>query len=137
MKFSEGQRRIRLQKADNEGFGFVIKGDKPVYVSSLKTNGAAERAGMHIGDCLLAVNDISIKHFDRERIISILLNSGENPVLTILESKKYEEELERGSSGRLSRFDIEKLKTTCNRYSNHGSIETLDNELISSKLTAY
>ena len=25
MKFSEGQRRIRLQKADNEGFGFVIK----------------------------------------------------------------------------------------------------------------
>ena len=77
------------------------------------------------------MNDISIKNFDRERIISILLNSGENPILTILESKKYEEECERG--GRLSRFDIEKLKTTCNRYSNHGSIETLDNELINSK----
>ena len=77
------QRRIRLAKAENESFGFVIKGDKPVYIAELKSHGAAQKAGLHVGDRLMAVNDISIKNFDRDRIISMLLNAGENPIITI------------------------------------------------------
>ena len=83
---------------------------------------------MKVGDRLLAINDISVKNFDRDRIISMLLNSGENPVLTI-QDKDAAEVDSAGYDTRLSRFEIEKLKDTCGKYDHHGSIEALDDEL--------
>ena len=43
---SDTMRRIKLQKLETEGFGFVIKGDKPVFISELKGGGAAQKAGI-------------------------------------------------------------------------------------------
>ena len=126
---SDSMRRIKLQKLETEGFGFVIKGDKPVFISELKGGGAAQKAGIQVGDRLLAINDISVKNFDRDRIISMLLNSGENPVLTIQDKDAAGDECSAGYDTRLSRFEIEKLKDTCAKYDHHGSIEALDDEL--------
>ena len=33
------------------------------------------------------------------------------------------------TNGRLSRYEIEKVRSTCARYEQHGSLEGLDNEL--------
>lgn len=48
------QRCVIIQKDDN-GFGLTVSGDNPVFVQSVKEDGAAMRAGVQTGDRIIKV----------------------------------------------------------------------------------
>ena len=45
-RFSSPPRVLEIIK-DSKGFGFVVAGDKPVFIQSVREGGAAERAGAY------------------------------------------------------------------------------------------
>ena len=84
----------------------------------------AAKAGLQMGDRILAVNEISIKNFNRDKIVAILSGSGKNPTVTILDCGKPKEENER-----LSRMDATRFSRICERFSHHASVDGLFEEL--------
>jgi len=117
-------RKILVQKEANEGFGFVIKGEHPVFICEIKAGSAASKAGLQMGDRIISVNEISIKNFNREKIVSILVGCGKNPTITIQDGNHKE-----AQNGRLSRFDAGKFSKICERYGHHASVDGLFEEL--------
>ena len=70
------------------------------------------------------MNEISIKNFNRDKIIQILSGCGKNPTVTILDCGKVKEENER-----LSRMDTTRFSRMCERFSHHASLDGLYEEL--------
>ena len=81
-------RKITVPKEANEGFGFVIKGENPIFICEIKPDSAAAKAGLQVGDRILSVNEISVKNFNRDKIVAILVGCGKNPSVTILDGKE-------------------------------------------------
>ena len=70
------------------------------------------------------MNEISIKNFNRDKIIQILSGCGKTPTVTILDCGKAKEENER-----LSRMDTTRFSRICERFSHHASLDGLYEEL--------
>lgn len=117
-------RKITVQKEANEGFGFVIKGEQPVFIYDIKPESAAARAGLQVGDRIISVNEISIKNFNREKIVSILVGCGKNPNIMIQDGIRNQ-----SANGRLSRADSGRFVKICERYGHHASVDGLFEEL--------
>nr|XP_022322966.1 rho guanine nucleotide exchange factor 12-like [Crassostrea virginica] len=49
------QRCVIIQR-DEKGYGLTVRGDNPVYVESVKADGAAEKAGVRQGDRICKVS---------------------------------------------------------------------------------
>ena len=116
-------RSIHVKKEQDQGFGFVIKGENPVFISDVKPDSAAQKCGLQIGDRILAVNEISIRNFEREKIIAVLAGCGRNPVVTIQDGSNFEQR------ERLSRMDTTKFDRICERFAHHGDINGLYEQL--------
>ena len=56
-----------LQKKSS-GFGFSIKGSKPVLVGKVKSGSSAENAGLKTGDCITAINQENIVDLDLKSV---------------------------------------------------------------------
>lgn len=51
-----------VQVVRNGGnFGFVIKGNNPVFIETVDPGGAAERAGLQPGDLIMKLNGIDVR----------------------------------------------------------------------------
>ncbi|XP_020022098.2 rho guanine nucleotide exchange factor 12 isoform X3 [Castor canadensis] len=75
------QRCVIIQKDDN-GFGLTVSGDNPVFVQSVKEDGAAMRAGVQTGDRIIKVNGTLVTHSNHLEVVK-LIKSGSFVALTV------------------------------------------------------
>lgn len=57
---------------DDRGYGMKVSGDNPVFVQSVKLNGAAEKAGLHSGDKIIKVNGINVTHSTHTEVVELI-----------------------------------------------------------------
>jgi len=72
--------------SDPVGYGFVIRGSKPVYVHTIDPSGPAAAAGLQVGECLYSVNGQTVlnsSHTDAARII--LMGSSTASLVTFVD----------------------------------------------------
>ncbi|KAH9492856.1 Rho guanine nucleotide exchange factor 12, partial [Bulinus truncatus] len=65
------QRCVIIQR-DEKGYGFTVSGDNPVFVASVKADGAASKAGVQQGDRIVKVNGTLVtsrNHLDVVKLI--------------------------------------------------------------------
>uniref|UniRef100_A0A1A7XPK2 Rho guanine nucleotide exchange factor (GEF) 12 n=1 Tax=Iconisemion striatum TaxID=60296 RepID=A0A1A7XPK2_9TELE len=76
------QRCVIIQKDEN-GFGFTVSGDNPVFVQLVKEDGAAMRAGVQTGDRIIKVNGTLVTQSNHTEVVK-LIKSGSYVALTVL-----------------------------------------------------
>ena len=54
-------RTVQLRKAEEEGFGFSVRGDAPVGIAGVENNSLADIGGMREGDYLVAIGEQDVK----------------------------------------------------------------------------
>jgi S1-C subfamily serine protease len=53
-------RSVTVDRRDGS-FGFILRGSNPVYIESVDINGAADRAGLKAGQCILRLNGLDVR----------------------------------------------------------------------------
>ncbi|XP_074653552.1 rho guanine nucleotide exchange factor 11-like [Tubulanus polymorphus] len=76
------QRCVVLQR-DERGYGLTVSGENPVFVESVKENGAAHRSGVREGDKILKVNGTLVAGSNHKEVVR-LIKSGSYVALTLL-----------------------------------------------------
>ncbi|XP_061164878.1 rho guanine nucleotide exchange factor 11-like isoform X12 [Saccostrea echinata] len=76
------QRCVIIQR-DEKGYGLTVRGDNPVYVESVKTDGAAERAGVRQGDRICKVNGTLVTNSNHLEVVK-LIKAGSFVALTLM-----------------------------------------------------
>ncbi|KAM3968855.1 LOW QUALITY PROTEIN: rho guanine nucleotide exchange factor 2 [Aphomia sociella] len=67
---------------DDHGFGMKVSGDNPVYIQSVKENGAAWRAGLRAGDRILRVDTVPVHHHTHQQVVQ-MIRENRKTVLTV------------------------------------------------------
>ncbi|XP_078538287.1 rho guanine nucleotide exchange factor 12 isoform X2 [Lissotriton helveticus] len=75
------QRCVIIQRDEN-GFGLTVSGDNPVFVQSVKDDGAAMRAGVQTGDRIIKVNGELVTRSNHLEVVQ-LIKSGSYVALTV------------------------------------------------------
>ncbi|KAF4529857.1 hypothetical protein B566_EDAN017678 [Ephemera danica] len=57
---------------DSSGYGMKVSGDNPVFVQSVKADGASERAGLRQGDRILRVNGVDVTHSTHVEVVELI-----------------------------------------------------------------
>ncbi|XP_039091272.1 SH3 and multiple ankyrin repeat domains protein 2 isoform X1 [Hyaena hyaena] len=94
------EKTVVLQKKDNEGFGFVLRGakaDTPIeeftptpafpalqYLESVDEGGVAWRAGLRTGDFLIEVNKENVVKVGHRQVVSMIRQGGNHLVLKVV-----------------------------------------------------
>ncbi|KAI1230760.1 hypothetical protein IHE44_0008640 [Lamprotornis superbus] len=65
------QRCVVIQRDEN-GFGLTVSGDNPVFVQSVKEDGAAMRAGVQTGDRIIKVNGTLVTHSNHLEVVKLI-----------------------------------------------------------------
>ncbi|XP_038634743.1 LOW QUALITY PROTEIN: rho guanine nucleotide exchange factor 12-like [Scyliorhinus canicula] len=65
------QRCVIIQRDEN-GFGLTVSGDNPVFVQSVKEDGAAVRAGVQQGDRIIKVNGSLVTHSNHVEVVRLI-----------------------------------------------------------------
>ncbi|XP_062612666.1 delphilin-like [Saccostrea cucullata] len=65
------QRCVIIQR-DEKGYGLTVRGDNPVYVESVKADGAAERAGVRQGDRICKVNGTLVTNSNHIEVVRLI-----------------------------------------------------------------
>ncbi|XP_061107817.1 SH3 and multiple ankyrin repeat domains protein 3 [Conger conger] len=98
-----------LQKKENEGFGFVLRGAKaetPIeeftptpafpalqYLESVDVEGVAWRAGLRTGDFLIEVNGVNVVKVGHKQVVSLIRQGGNHLLMKVVSvSRKPESE---------------------------------------------
>ncbi|XP_065644163.1 rho guanine nucleotide exchange factor 12 isoform X6 [Hydra vulgaris] len=76
------QRCVVIHRDEN-GYGLTVSGDNPVYVQSIKENGAAANAGVQVDDQIIKVNGMVVSQSNHLEVVS-LIRSGSFVALTLL-----------------------------------------------------
>ncbi|CAL1531771.1 unnamed protein product [Lymnaea stagnalis] len=76
------QRCVIIQR-DEKGYGFTVSGDNPVFVASVKADGAASKAGVQQGDRIVKVNGTLVTSRNHLDVVK-LIKSGSYVALTLL-----------------------------------------------------
>ncbi|XP_059176336.1 rho guanine nucleotide exchange factor 12-like isoform X3 [Physella acuta] len=76
------QRCVIIQR-DEKGYGFTVSGDNPVFVASVKADGAASKAGVQHGDRIVKVNGTLVTSRNHLDVVK-LIKSGSYVALTLL-----------------------------------------------------
>ncbi|RUS71643.1 hypothetical protein EGW08_020595, partial [Elysia chlorotica] len=66
------QQRIVIIQRDEKGYGFTVSGDNPVFVASVKPEGAAARAGVQNGDRILKVNGTLVTNRNHLDVVKLI-----------------------------------------------------------------
>ncbi|XP_035280336.1 SH3 and multiple ankyrin repeat domains protein 3-like isoform X1 [Anguilla anguilla] len=89
-----------LQKKENEGFGFVLRGAKaetPIeeftptpafpalqYLESVDVEGVAWRAGLRTGDFLIEVNGVNVVKVGHKQVVSLIRQGGNHLLMKVV-----------------------------------------------------
>ncbi|XP_055318825.1 uncharacterized protein LOC129576874 isoform X3 [Sitodiplosis mosellana] len=92
-KIDEIELTITIQK-DASGYGMKVSGDKPVFVESVKTGGAAHKAGLMERDMIVKVNGEEAKTLNHTRVVHLIKDK--SPV--ILTVSRVQTKMQRSSS---------------------------------------
>ncbi|CAI9723054.1 Rho guanine nucleotide exchange factor 11 [Octopus vulgaris] len=65
------QRCVIIQK-DEKGYGLTVSGDNPVFVQSVKPDGAASKAGVQQGDKIIKVNGTSALSLNHIEVVNLI-----------------------------------------------------------------
>ncbi|XP_046852424.1 rho guanine nucleotide exchange factor 11-like isoform X2 [Xenia sp. Carnegie-2017] len=76
------QRCVIVQR-DQKGYGLTVTGDNPVYVQSVREDGAADVAGVRVGDKIVKVNGTLVTNSNHKEVVD-LIKSGSYVALTLL-----------------------------------------------------
>lgn len=57
---------------DATGYGMKVSGDNPVFVESVKANGAAQKAGLFAGDMILKVNGAQVRYSTHTEVVQFI-----------------------------------------------------------------
>ncbi|XP_057276090.1 SH3 and multiple ankyrin repeat domains protein 1-like, partial [Pezoporus wallicus] len=101
------EKTVLLQKKDNEGFGFVLRGAKaqtPIeeftptpafpalqYLESVDEGGVAWRAGLRMGDFLIEVNGQNVVKVGHRQVVSMIRQGGNSLVLKVVMVTRHPE----------------------------------------------
>ncbi|XP_052007791.1 SH3 and multiple ankyrin repeat domains protein 3-like [Xyrauchen texanus] len=94
------EKNAALQKKDNEGFGFVLRGAKaetPIeeftptpafpalqYLESVDVEGVAWRAGLRTGDFLIEVNGVNVVKVGHKQVVSLIRHGGNSLLMKVV-----------------------------------------------------
>uniref|UniRef100_A0A671R6S2 SH3 and multiple ankyrin repeat domains 1 n=1 Tax=Sinocyclocheilus anshuiensis TaxID=1608454 RepID=A0A671R6S2_9TELE len=94
------EKTVLLQKKDNEGFGFVLRGAKaqtPVeefsptpafpalqYLESVDEGGVAWRSGLRMGDFLIEVNGINVVKVGHRQVVNMIRQGGNSLMVKVV-----------------------------------------------------
>ncbi|XP_064423268.1 SH3 and multiple ankyrin repeat domains protein 2b isoform X2 [Latimeria chalumnae] len=94
------EKTVVLQKKDNEGFGFVLRGakaDTPIeeftptpafpalqYLESVDEGGVAWQAGLRTGDFLIEVNNDNVVKVGHRQVVNMIRQGGNHLVLKVV-----------------------------------------------------
>uniref|UniRef100_A0A5G2QQP7 SH3 and multiple ankyrin repeat domains 2 n=1 Tax=Sus scrofa TaxID=9823 RepID=A0A5G2QQP7_PIG len=94
------EKTVVLQKKDNEGFGFVLRGakaDTPIeeftptpafpalqYLESVDEGGVAWQAGLRTGDFLIEVNSENVVKVGHRQVVNMIRQGGNHLVLKVV-----------------------------------------------------
>ncbi|XP_068624314.1 rho guanine nucleotide exchange factor 11 [Battus philenor] len=67
---------------DEHGYGMKVSGDNPVYVQSVKEQGAAWRAGLRAGDRILCVDSVHVYQHTHQQVVH-MIRAKPTTVLTV------------------------------------------------------
>ncbi|XP_055384801.1 uncharacterized protein LOC129614289 [Condylostylus longicornis] len=68
--------KVTIHK-DANGYGMKVSGDNPVFVESVKTGGAAQKAGLMANDMILKVNGVEVRTQKHTTVVSLIKSSGQ------------------------------------------------------------
>ncbi|CAL1532337.1 unnamed protein product [Lymnaea stagnalis] len=85
----KGKKKLIQVVREGGSFGFVIKSSSPAYIESIDPGGAAEKAGLRVGDFMIKLNNIDIRKCDHDKMVHMLQESGSAPTLEILRCSDY------------------------------------------------
>ncbi|CAF1672199.1 unnamed protein product, partial [Adineta ricciae] len=57
---------------DRYGYGLTVSGDNPVYVLSVREDGAAHRAGVRVNDQIIKVNGTRVTHCTHIDVVNLI-----------------------------------------------------------------
>ncbi|KAK7126209.1 hypothetical protein R3I93_021557 [Phoxinus phoxinus] len=78
------ERTVKIGKGMGEyPWGFRIQFSKPIVVTEVDTNGAAEEAGLQVGDCVLAVNGTDVTSVPHSEAADLARQGPDTLTLTI------------------------------------------------------
>ncbi|XP_055694238.1 rho guanine nucleotide exchange factor 11 isoform X5 [Lutzomyia longipalpis] len=60
---------------DSNGYGMKVSGDNPVFVESVKPNGAAQKAGLIASDMILKVNGTPVRYSTHTDVVKLIKSS--------------------------------------------------------------
>lgn len=63
---------IKIIKDSNTGYGMKVSGDNPVFVESVKQDGAAMKAGLTRGDMILKVNGTHVRSSTHIEVVRLI-----------------------------------------------------------------
>jgi len=75
-------RTVTLSRVE-EGFGFSIRGSKPIAISGVDKGGQAEAAGVKLKDWVLAVNGVNVKYKSHDEVVRLVKECREKVTLEI------------------------------------------------------
>ncbi|XP_059352052.1 rho guanine nucleotide exchange factor 11-like [Daphnia carinata] len=76
--------RVVVINRDDRGFGFVVAGDNPVFVQTVREGGAAERAGIFKDDFIIKVNGSWVTQSNHAEVVDLIRAGGSSVALTVI-----------------------------------------------------
>uniref|UniRef100_A0A8D0CMD0 SH3 and multiple ankyrin repeat domains 3 n=1 Tax=Scleropages formosus TaxID=113540 RepID=A0A8D0CMD0_SCLFO len=144
-----------LQKKENEGFGFVLRGAKaetPIeeftptpafpalqYLESVDVEGVAWRAGLRTGDFLIEVNGVNVVKVGHKQVVSLIRQGGNHLLMKVVsvtrkpESEEVVRKKGKGSGHGFSRG----IKGTLNSCSTSSRNRATEEDRISALLNEH
>ncbi|KRX37665.1 Rho guanine nucleotide exchange factor 12 [Trichinella murrelli] len=66
------EERNVLIKRDENGYGLTVCGNNPVFVQSVREGSAAAKAGVHVGECIIKVNGVTVTSLDHLEVVKLI-----------------------------------------------------------------
>lgn len=82
--YGDGSIRYVTLKRSVNGYGFNLAQQFPSHISAIQKGGQAERAGLRLGDRLIAVDDVDVKNVSHMNIAELIFSSKDGLKLTVV-----------------------------------------------------